>query len=100
MKKIVLDMDSAVSETYSRQEGTAYNSQFGCTCYHPLFCFNNFGDLEGTLLREGNVHSAKDWKSVLDPIVARYRDRDILRCFRGDAALGNPPCAIYHLSDG
>jgi len=61
MKKIVLDMDSSVSETYGRQEGTAYNGHFGCTCCHPLFCFNHFGDLEGTLLREGNVHSAKDW---------------------------------------
>ena len=95
MKKIVLDMDSSVSETYGRQEGTAYNGHFGCTCYHPLFCFNNFGDLEGCLLREGNVHSAKDWKTVLDPIVARYRDRDILRYFRGDAAFGNPHIYSY-----
>jgi hypothetical protein len=95
MKKIILDMDSSVSETYGRQEGTAYNGHFGCTCYHPLFCFNNFGDLEGCLLREGNVHSAKDWKAVLDPIVARYRDRDILRYFRGDAAFGNPHVYSY-----
>ena len=93
MKAIILDMDSSVSETFGRQEGTAYNGHFGCTCYHPLFCFNHFGDLEGCLLREGNVHSAKDWKSVLDPIVARYRDRELRRYFRGDAAFANP--AIY-----
>ncbi len=67
MKRIILDMDSSVSETYDRQEGTAYNGHFGCTCYHPLFCFNNFGNLEGTLLREGNVHSAKNWESVPAP---------------------------------
>ena len=76
MKKIILDMDSSVSETYGRQEGTAYNGHFGCTCYHPLFCFNHYGDLEGCMLREGNVHCAKDWKVVLDPIVTRYRDRE------------------------
>ena len=33
--------------------------------------------------------SAKDWKAVLDPIVARYRGRNILRYFRGGAAFGN-----------
>ena len=45
-KIIVLDMDSSVSPTYGDQEGTAYNGHFGCTCYHPLFVFNQFGDLE------------------------------------------------------
>jgi len=39
-----------------------------CTCYHPLFCFNQFGDVERTLLREGNVHSANDWRAVLEPV--------------------------------
>ena len=77
MKELVLDMDSSVSETYGEQEGSAYNGHFACTCYHPLFCFNQFGDVEGTLLREGNVHSAKDWQAVLEPIVARYRGRKI-----------------------
>ena len=32
--KIILDMDSSVSPTHGDQEGTAYNGQFGCTCYH------------------------------------------------------------------
>ena len=45
-KVIVLDMDSSVSPTHGTQEGSAYNGHFGCTCYHPLFCFNQFGDLE------------------------------------------------------
>ena len=42
-KMIILDMDSSVSPTYGDQEGSAYNGHFGCTCYHPLFCFNQFG---------------------------------------------------------
>ncbi len=90
VRKIILDMDSSVSETYGQQEGSAYNGHFGCTCYHPLFCFNQFGDLERALLREGNVSSADDWRSVLEPIVARYRDLDISRFFRGDAAFARP----------
>jgi len=86
VREIVLDLDSSVSETYGQQEGSAYNGHFGCMCYHPLFCFNQFGDLERALLREGNVSSADDWRSVLEPIVGRYRDLDIRRFFRGDAA--------------
>ena len=39
-------MDSSVSPTFGEQEGSAYNGHFGCTCYHPLFVFNQFGDLE------------------------------------------------------
>ena len=59
--RIVLDLDSSVSETYGTQEGSAYNGHFGCECYHPLFCFNQFGDVERAMLRSGNVHSADDW---------------------------------------
>jgi hypothetical protein len=44
--RIILDMDSSVSPTHGEQEGSAYNGHFGCTCYHPLFLFNQFGDLE------------------------------------------------------
>jgi hypothetical protein len=88
--KIVLDMDSSVSETYGQQEGTAYSGHFECTCYYPLFCFNQLGDLEQALLRNGNVHSAEDWRAVLEPVVARYRDQDLTRYFRGDAAFAKP----------
>ncbi len=90
MKKLILDMDSSESPTYGKQDGSAFNGHFGCTCYHPLFCFNQFGDLERALLREGQVHSADDWHSVLEPVVARYRDADVRRFFRGDAAFANP----------
>src|SRR5262245_28503067 len=31
LTKLILDMDSSVSETYGHQEGTAYNGHFGCT---------------------------------------------------------------------
>ena len=45
-RRVVHDMDSSVSPTFGMQESTAYNGHFGCTCYHPLFVFNQFGDLE------------------------------------------------------
>src|SRR5215471_13551843 len=53
---IVLDMDSSESPTYGEQEGSAYNGHFGCTCYHPVFVFNQLGDVERCALRPGNVH--------------------------------------------
>jgi hypothetical protein len=61
---IVLDMASSDSPTYGEQEGSAYNGHFGCTCYHPLFVFNQFGDVERCALRPGNVHSAAGWRAV------------------------------------
>jgi len=95
IKEIILDMDSSDSPTFGKQEGSAYNGHFGYTCYHPLFVFNQFGDVERALLRNGNVYSSDDWKSVLEPIIERYRDKDIIRYFRGDAAFANPD--IYRL---
>src|SRR6516165_7235710 len=50
-RMIVLDMDSSESPTYGEQEGSAYNGHFGCTCYHPLFVFNQLGDVERCALR-------------------------------------------------
>jgi hypothetical protein len=88
--RIILDMDSSVSETHGHQEGSAYNGYFECTCYHPAFCFNQHGDLECALLRNGNVHSADDWRSVLEPVVARYRAMMIKKFFRGDSAFAIP----------
>jgi hypothetical protein len=41
----VLDMDSGESPT-SGEQGGAYNRHFGRTCYHPLFVFNQLGDVE------------------------------------------------------
>src|SRR5918998_5132632 len=87
---IVLDMDSSVSETHGGQEGSAYNGHFGCTCYHPLFLFNQFGDLERCALRPGNVHSADGWRAVLEPVVARYRGKVKHLYFRADAAFAGP----------
>ena len=89
-RAIILDMDSSESPTHGEQEGSVWNGHFGCTCYHPLFLFNQFGDLERSLLRPGNVHSAEDWPLVLEPVVARYRERGVDLYFRADAAFAKP----------
>ena len=90
LHQLILDMDSSVSETYGRQQGTAYNGHFECLCYHPLFLFNQFGDLESVMLRRGNNASAKYWRRVLLPVIERYRHLSIPKFFRGDAAFAIP----------
>ena len=97
---IVLDMDSSESPTYGEQESSAYNGHFGCTCYHPLFVFNQLGDLERCALRSGNVHSADGWREVLEPVIARYRDTVKRRYFRGDAAFANPDIYEFLEAEG
>lgn len=100
VKVVVLDMDSSVSPTHGDQEGAAYNGHFGCICYHPLFVFNQFGDLERASLRSGNVHSADGWRSVLGPVVERYRDRADRRYFRGDTAFALPDLYDFLEAEG
>ena len=99
-KTIVLDMDSSESPTYGDQEGGAYNGHFGCTCYHPLFVFNQLGDVERCALRPGNVHSADGWRAVLEPVIVRYRDRVKRLYFRGDAAFANPEIYEFLEAEG
>jgi hypothetical protein len=99
-KMIILDMDSSVSPTHGEQEGATYNGHFGCTCYHPLFLFNQFGDLERCCLRPGNVHSAHAWRDVLEPVVERYRERNLRRYFRGDAAFAAPDIYEFLEAEG
>ena len=99
-KMIALDRDSSVSPTHGEQEGTAYNGHFGCACYHPLFVFNQFGDLERCALRPGNVHSADGWREVLEPVVSRYRDRKLRRYFRADAAFASPEVYEFLEAEG
>src|SRR5215471_1394488 len=99
-KTIVLDMDSSESPTYGEQEGSAYNGHFGCTCYHPLFVFNQLGDVERCALRSGNVHSADGWRAVLEPVVARYRGTVKRVYFRGDAAFANPEMYEFLEAEG
>ena len=92
---IVLDMDSSVSPTYGDQENSGWNGHYGCTCYHPLFVFNQFGDLERCALRPGNVHSVDDWESMLKPVVERYHGEVSRIYFRADAAFAMPEVYEY-----
>jgi len=43
----ILGHSDTGSPTHGEQEGSSYNGHFGCTCYHPLFVFNQFARLRG-----------------------------------------------------
>jgi hypothetical protein len=98
-KVVTLDMDSSESPVHGEQEGAAWNGHFRSKCLHPLFVFNQFGDLERCALRPGNVHSADGWEAVLRPVLARYsttaRPSITRRRFRADAAFALP--ALFDL---
>ena len=98
-KFITLDMDSSESPVHGDQEGAMWNGHFQSKCLHPLFVFNQFGDMERCALRPGNVHSADGWEGVLKPVLARYsrsaRPSLQRRRFRADAAFAIP--ALFEL---
>ena len=94
-RRVILDMDSSESPVHGDQEGSSYNGHFGSTCYHPLFVFNQFGDCEGAKLRAGNVHSAHEWRQVLEPVLSRYAEKGVRRYFRADAAFAKPDIYEY-----
>jgi Transposase DDE domain group 1 len=94
-KRVILDIDSSESPVHGQQEGAVYNGHFECVCYHPLFCFNQFGDCEGAVLRPGNVHSADGWKDFIEPIVNRYLREAVRLLFRADAAFAKPELYEY-----
>src|SRR3712207_7372230 len=55
------------SYTHPRQfrKGSAKSDGHGCTCYHPLFVFNQFDDVERCVLMPGNVHRSEEHTSEL-----------------------------------
>ncbi len=88
-------MDSSASLVHGEQEASVYNGYFGCTDYHPLFCFNQFGDSEGAILRLDNVHSGDCCKKLLELIVTRYEKKTVRKYFHGDAVFAKSEIYEY-----
>ncbi len=59
--KPILDLDCSQSETYGAQPGSAHNGHFECLCYHPLFLFNQRGDLERANKRASRRAAVLAW---------------------------------------
>ncbi|MDI6788808.1 MAG: IS1380 family transposase [Planctomycetota bacterium] len=98
IRVIILDLDSSESPVYGEQEGGAYNGYFRLTCYHPLFCFNQYGDCLKVKLRPGNVHSAEGALEFIEPILRYYMAKGVKVILRGDAAFAEPE--VFQLCEG
>jgi hypothetical protein len=94
-RRVILDLDSSESPVHGHQEGAAYNGHCQCVCFHPLFCFNHFGDCEAAKLRPGNDHSADGWREFIEPIVQRYLREPVRLLFRADAAFADPEIYMH-----
>ncbi len=75
---MILGMDSGVRPCHGelRELQRLEHGHFGCTCYHPLFVFNQFGDLErcaAQMSGNGYVRSADGWEQMLKPVIALHR---------------------------
>ena len=64
-------MDLSISPARGSQEMSVWSGHHESACYHLLFVFNQFGDLERCALRPSKVHSADGRDGVLKPFVAR-----------------------------
>lgn len=100
MRELILDMDSSVSETYGEQEGTAYNGHFSCTFITRCFASISLVTWKAPCCARVMCLGAKDWRTVLSPVVARYQGRDLRRYFRADAAFANPELYEYLEAEG
>ena len=86
-KSITLDMDSSDSRLHAAQEGAMWNGHLQSKCLHPLFVFNQYGDLQRCALRPGNLHSGRC------PKIQCWRDAPTTygpRSSEGDSAATQP----------
>jgi Transposase DDE domain group 1 len=87
------DSDIGISTLFWIERGSHdWNGHYACTCYHPLFVLNQFGDLERSELRAGNVHSANGWDGVLKPVVAALLGQGLMYLFPGGRSLCQSRC--------
>lgn len=93
LKYIVLDMDSSVSHDSWRPGGRGLERAFRLHLLSPEPSVQSVQHVERCALRNGNVHSAHGLRGVLDPVIARYAERDMMWFFRAYAAYATP--ALY-----
>jgi hypothetical protein len=57
---------------------SVWNGHYACTCYHPLFVFNQFGDLERCALRPATCTALMAGTTCSSPVVARYQGKVLI----------------------
>jgi len=88
-KVVIIDVGSFPLEAHGSQDGAAYNGHYRMVCYHPLIAFTDTGDVLGVMLRPGNVHTAKDFRRFLLPIITKLKGECDELWIRMDAGYAN-----------
>ena len=71
--EMVLDLDSTYCDTYGDQEGTAFNTHYQTTGYHPLVAFDGLTkDFLKAELRSGNTYCSTGVADFLNPLLEHY----------------------------
>ena len=76
---IILDMDSSESPTQYAAGGLGQERPLPPALLMPAVPVQPVKNIEGAL-RPGDVHSADECRSVLEPVIARYRGRGLALC--------------------
>ena len=95
---MIIDGDSTHSDTFGKQEGSAYNGHYNENGYHPLVFFEGTtGVLLGAQLRPGNVYTSYQAEVWLERILEPYVSQGKNCLFRGDSGFAKPE--IYDVCD-
>ena len=93
-EEILIDADSTKTDTYGKQEDSAYIPHYQSVGYHPIVV-NEYHTkvLLASFLRKGNTYSADECVALMEEILKRidkdYRGKTRPVKFRGDAAFFN-----------
>ncbi len=97
---IIFDFDSTHSDTYGKQEQSAYNAHYGTVGFHPLVAFDGLtGDFLKTQLRPGNVYTSNGVVDFMRPLIEHNNERfpETTPLVRGDSVFAVP--ALYELCE-
>ena len=90
---VLLDLDSALLETYGQQEGEGFNFHYRAHGYHPLLCYDGLtGDLLKVQLRNGTDYSSNGVVEFLQPLLDEFLEEypDTQLFSRGDSGFATP----------
>lgn len=90
---MVFDLASTLLNTYSEQEGEAFNYHYQAHGYHLLLCFDGIsGDLLKAQLRDGTHYCSKDADQFMIPLLQEYQTKypSLPLYLRSDSGFASP----------
>lgn len=99
-KTLLFDLDSTHSDTYGKQDQSAYNAHYGTVGFHPLVAFDGLtGDFLKAKLRPGNVYTSNGVVEFMRPLIEHYNQKfpETTSLVRGDSGFAVP--GLYELCE-